>query len=41
MLDDIRELDKDSKFANGVMRIALSSVEIDKIKLKSHWDENR
>ncbi len=41
LLETIRELDKDLKFANNVMKIALSGTELEKIRSKSHWDENR
>jgi chromosome segregation ATPase len=41
LLETIRELDKDLKFANGVMKIAFTSMELDKIRTKSHWDENK
>ena len=41
LLETIRELEKDLKFANNVMKIALSSSEIEKIKEKSRWDENK
>lgn len=41
LLETIRELDKDLKFANNVMKIALSGAEMEKIRSKSHWDENR
>lgn len=41
LLETIRELEKDLKFANNVMKVALSNSEIEKIKGKSHWDENR
>ena len=41
MLETIRELEKDLKFANNVMKIALSVNEIEKIKEKSRWDENK
>jgi hypothetical protein len=41
LLETIRDLDKELKFANNVMKIALSNSEVEKIKSKSHWDENR
>ena len=41
LLETVRELDKDLKFATNVMKIAFSSIELEKIKTKSHWDENR
>lgn len=41
LLETIRELEKDLKFANNVMKVALSGTEIEKIRGKSHWDENR
>jgi len=41
LLETIRELEKDLKFSNNVMKIALSNSEVEKIKAKSHWDENR
>jgi hypothetical protein len=41
LLETIRELDKDAKFANNVMKIAFTGLELEKIRSKSHWDENR
>ena len=41
LLETIRELEKDLKFANNVMKVALSGTDIEKIRGKSHWDENR
>ena len=40
-METIRELEKDLKFSNNVLKIALSNLEIEKIRGKSHWDENR
>jgi len=41
LLDTIRDLDKDLKFSNAVMKIAMSNQELEKIKAKSSFDENR
>ncbi len=41
LLETIRELEKDLKFANNVMKIALTGNEIEKIKEKSRWDDNK
>jgi hypothetical protein len=41
LLVTIRELDKDLKFANGALKIAFTGLELEKIRSKSHWDENR
>ena len=41
LLDTIRENEKDLKFANNVIKIAMSNQELEKIKAKSHWDENK
>ena len=41
LLETIRELEKDLKFSTNVMKIALSNSEIEKIRGKSHWDDNR
>jgi len=41
LLETIRELDKDLKFSNNVMKIAMTNSEVEKVRSKSHWDENR
>lgn len=41
LLETIRDLDKDLKFAQGVNKIAMSNLELEKILQKSHWDENK
>ena len=40
-METIRDLDKDLKFANAVVKIAMSNQELEKIKAKSTWDENK
>ncbi len=40
-METIRDLDKDLKFANAVMKIAMTNSEVEKIREKSKFDENK
>ncbi len=41
LLETIRDLEKDLKFANGIVKIAMTNYEVEKIRGKANWDENR
>ena len=41
LLDTIRDQDKDLKFASAITKIAMSNQELEKIRAKSNWDENK